>query len=74
MVDGVLVCVCLCDFLVEVSVYWLIYEDGIIEVLVFEDCCVWYVGVGEWWGSGDVNFCSIGIELVNIGVCFFFEL
>ena len=57
----------LCDPAAEVSVHWLIAEDGTVEALVAEDMRAWHAGAGAWGAITDVNSHSIGIELANIG-------
>ena len=57
----------LCDPAAEVSVHYLIGEDGGVLGLVPEDRRAWHAGVGAWRGATDLNARSIGIELVNPG-------
>ncbi len=57
----------LCDETAQVSAHYLIDEDGSIYQLVDEDRRAWHAGVASWRGIGDINACSIGIELVNPG-------
>ncbi|MCR9254578.1 MAG: N-acetylmuramoyl-L-alanine amidase [Alphaproteobacteria bacterium] len=51
----------------EVSVHWLIDEDGTVYRMVPEDRRAWHAGVSAWEGESDINSRSIGIELVNLG-------
>lgn len=57
----------LCDPAAKVSAHYLIEEDGRVFSLVPEDLRAWHAGVSSWRGAGDINSCSIGIELVNPG-------
>ena len=57
----------LCDPASDVSSHYLVFEDGEIAQLVPEDRRAWHAGAGSWAGEGDINSCSIGIEIVNPG-------
>lgn len=51
----------------KVSAHYLIDEDGHVFALVEEQHCAWHAGVAYWDGETNINGCSIGIELANIG-------
>lgn len=51
----------------NVSSHYLIDRDGDLICLVPDNYRAWHAGVSKWQGIKDVNFCSIGIELVNNG-------
>lgn len=51
----------------QVSVHYLVDEQGQIFQLVDEDKRAWHAGVGCWRGETDINSASIGIEIVNPG-------
>jgi N-acetylmuramoyl-L-alanine amidase len=57
----------LCDTAAAVSAHYVIAENGRVWRLVPEAARAWHAGVGSWRGTGDVNSCSIGIELANAG-------
>jgi len=57
----------LCNPQAEVSSHYLIHLDGRIVQLVAEDARAWHAGRGRWNDCGDINSCSIGIEIVNTG-------
>lgn len=57
----------LCDPEAKVSAHFMVWEDGRVSQLVGEDKRAWHAGVGSWQGEGDINSCSIGIEIVNGG-------
>jgi N-acetylmuramoyl-L-alanine amidase len=57
----------MCDPAAEVSAHYLVDEDGTVTQLVAEDRRAWHAGAASWGGVGDVNSCSIGIELQNPG-------
>ncbi|WP_419905678.1 N-acetylmuramoyl-L-alanine amidase [Kiloniella sp.] len=57
----------LCDPAAQVSAHYLIEEDGRIFQMVAEENRAWHAGLGSWQGQGDINSCSIGIEIVNPG-------
>lgn len=49
----------------EVSAHYLIDHDGTIYRLVNEDKRAFHAGISEWGGRKNLNYCSIGIELLN---------
>ncbi len=51
----------------NVSAHYLIDRDGTLMCLVPDKYRAWHAGVSQWHGVKSVNFCSIGIELVNNG-------
>lgn len=51
----------------QVSSHYLIYEDGTIIQMVGEEHRAWHAGVSIWQGMRDINSCSIGIEIQNLG-------
>lgn len=51
----------------QVSSHYLVFEDGRIIQLVPEENRAWHAGISSWAGEGDINSCSIGIEIVNPG-------
>ncbi|UUM21495.1 N-acetylmuramoyl-L-alanine amidase [Mycoavidus sp. SF9855] len=51
----------------NVSSHYLIDRDGDLICLVPDNYRAWHAGVSKWQGVENVNFCSIGIELVNNG-------
>ena len=57
----------MCDPESKVSAHFMVWEDGEVSQLVGEDKRAWHAGVGGWKGDGDINSCSIGIEIVNGG-------
>ncbi len=57
----------MCDPESKVSAHFMVWEDGEVSQLVGEDKRAWHAGVGGWQGDGDINSCSIGIEIVNGG-------
>jgi N-acetylmuramoyl-L-alanine amidase len=57
----------LCNPVSQVSAHYFVFEDGRILQLVPEARRAWHAGAGEWAGEGDVNSCSIGIEIANPG-------
>jgi N-acetylmuramoyl-L-alanine amidase len=57
----------LCDPRSEVSAHYLVHEDGSIVQMVRESERAWHAGASCWWGQGDVNSRSIGIEIANPG-------
>lgn len=54
----------------NVSAHYLITNESRPHVyqLVSENRRAWHAGVSEWYGRGDLNSTSIGIELVNHGL------
>ena len=57
----------LCEPLAEVSAHYLIKEDGKIFQLVKDEYRAWHAGKSYWAGRDNINDCSIGIELDNLG-------
>lgn len=57
----------LCDRDAEVSAHYLVNTDGTIYQLVDESLAAWHAGVSFWDGYVNLNFTSIGIEIVNSG-------
>lgn len=57
----------LCQPLGEVSCHYLIKEDGEIFRLVKDEKRAWHAGKSYWAGRENINDCSIGIELDNLG-------
>jgi N-acetylmuramoyl-L-alanine amidase len=57
----------MCDPASQVSAHYLVDEDGTVWQLVAEAERAWHAGAAAWGGVGDVNSCSIGIELQNPG-------
>jgi N-acetylmuramoyl-L-alanine amidase len=57
----------LCEPLAEVSAHYLIKEDGEIFQLVKDEYRAWHAGKSYWAGRDNINDCSIGIELDNLG-------
>jgi len=51
----------------EASAHYFIDEDGSVLRLVPEDKRAWHAGKSFWAGETDVNSCSIGIEIQNLG-------
>ncbi len=51
----------------KVSSHYLIGENGGILQLVHEKHRAWHAGESFWAGEGDINACSIGIEIQNLG-------
>ena len=50
-----------------VSCHYLVFEDGEIVQMVPEKQRAWHAGESFWRGERDINSCSIGIEIVNLG-------
>lgn len=63
----------LCEPLAEVSAHYLIKEDGEIFGLVEDEYRAWHAGKSYWAGIENINDCSIGIELDNLGSSPFHE-
>lgn len=57
----------LCDPQAQVSSHYLIEEDGTIWRLVAEEHRAFHAGVSCWLGEQNLNYVSIGIEIVNPG-------
>lgn len=57
----------LCDPAARVSAHYLIEEDGTLWRLVAEARRAFHVGVSCWQGERDLNYVSIGVEIVNPG-------
>lgn len=51
----------------QVSAHYLIDEEGKICQMVDEEHRAWHAGESYWQGRGNLNDCSIGIELANPG-------
>ncbi|MFC4624298.1 N-acetylmuramoyl-L-alanine amidase [Daeguia caeni] len=51
----------------QVSVHYLVHEDGRVVQMVSEKARAWHAGVSFWKGEEDLNSASIGIEIVNPG-------
>ncbi len=57
----------LCNPESQVSCHYLVAEDGNITQMVDEEHRAWHAGAACWKGARDINSCSIGIELANVG-------
>ncbi len=57
----------LCNPEAGVSCHYLVDEDGTITQMVSESERAWHAGVSSWQGEKDINSCSIGIEIQNMG-------
>ena len=57
----------LCDPAARVSAHYVVEEDGAIWRLVAEARRAFHAGRSCWAGETDLNFVSIGIEIVNPG-------
>src|ERR1700744_4387663 len=57
----------LCSAGTDVSAHYIVLEDGRIVQSGPEAKRAWHAGVSSWAGEGDINSCSIGIEIVNPG-------
>lgn len=55
------------DEAADVSAHYMVWEDGRISQLVDDTARAWHAGVSGWQGQGDINSCSVGIEIVNGG-------
>ncbi|HEV2335659.1 MAG TPA: N-acetylmuramoyl-L-alanine amidase [Stellaceae bacterium] len=57
----------LCDPSARVSAHYLVEEDGTLWRLVPDARRAFHAGVSCWQGGCDLNFVSIGVEIVNPG-------
>ena len=57
----------LCDPTARVSAHYVVEEDGTIWRLVPEMRRAFHAGLSCWEGERDLNFVSVGIEIVNPG-------
>ena len=57
----------LCDPAAKVSAHYLVEEDGTIWRLVPELARAFHAGISYWQGDRDLNYVSVGIEIVNPG-------
>lgn len=57
----------LCDPKSKVSSHYLIKDDGQVFQLVDDKYKAWHAGVSYWKNDSNINECSIGIELDNLG-------
>lgn len=57
----------LCDPAARVSAHYVVEEDGTIWRLVPETRRAFHAGRSCWQGESDLNFVSIGVEIVNPG-------
>jgi N-acetylmuramoyl-L-alanine amidase len=57
----------LCDQQARVSAHYVVEEDGTVWRLVPDARRAFHAGLSSWEGEGDLNFVSIGIEIVNPG-------
>ena len=57
----------LCDPAARVSAHYLVDEDGAVWRLVPEMRRAFHAGLSRWQDERDLNFVSIGIEIVNPG-------
>lgn len=51
----------------KVSCHYVVAEDGAVTQMVTEDMRAWHAGQSFWAGETDINSCSIGIEIHNVG-------
>ena len=57
----------LCDPEAKVSAHYVVEETGAVWRLVAEERRAFHAGVSCWHGEHDLNYVSIGIEIVNPG-------
>jgi N-acetylmuramoyl-L-alanine amidase len=57
----------LCDPTARVSAHYVVGEDGALWRLVPEERRAFHAGVSCWQGEHDLNWVSVGIEIVNPG-------
>ena len=57
----------LCDPAAKVSSHYVVEEDGTVWRLVPDNRRAWHAGVSCWEGGRELNFVSLGIEIVNPG-------
>jgi N-acetylmuramoyl-L-alanine amidase len=57
----------LCDPAAKVSAHYTVDEDGTVYAHVAEEQRAWHAGVSHWAGIDNLNYNSIGIEIVNPG-------
>lgn len=57
----------LCNPVSSVSAHYFVFENGHVLQLVPEARRAWHAGVSHWQGEEDINSCSIGIEIANVG-------
>ncbi len=57
----------LCHEDAQASAHYLVDLGGAIVQMVGEDRRAWHAGQSHWAGETDINSCSIGIEIHNVG-------
>ncbi len=57
----------LCDRDAHVSAHYAVMEDGQVIRMVKERYRAWHAGVSLWSSDRDINYRSIGIEIINPG-------
>ena len=57
----------LCSPAAQVSAHYFVEEDGRVLQLVPEERRAWHAGKSFWAGETDMNYASIGIEIVHPG-------
>ena len=60
-------CSWLCNPTSKVSCHYLVDDNGAIIQMVDEGLRAWHAGVSSWKNESDINSCSIGIEIQNLG-------